>query len=154
MGTRRPLSSCARTEARDRHQAFVQRANGQSQRGGQSSQAPAARTRRLAQAPRHRLVEESLGALDFTLAPELVACLDVASEPARPFPYYVFADGRQARIQGEANVRAVPVNHPSAACSGSDDAILTEEQAASIRRALYPIIYVSADINSPQNADI
>lgn len=56
-------------------------------------------------------LEESLGALDFTLAPELVARLDAASEPARPFPYYMFADGHQARIHGQVNVRAVPANH-------------------------------------------
>ncbi|MFD1555500.1 aldo/keto reductase [Paraburkholderia silviterrae] len=56
-------------------------------------------------------LEESLGALDFTLAPELVARLDAASEPAHPFPYYMFADVHQARIHGQVNVRAVPANH-------------------------------------------
>jgi aryl-alcohol dehydrogenase-like predicted oxidoreductase len=56
-------------------------------------------------------LEESLGALDFTLAPELLARLDAASEPAHPFPYYMFADGHQARIHGQVDVRAVPANH-------------------------------------------
>ncbi|MEM5326892.1 aldo/keto reductase [Paraburkholderia sp. JHI2823] len=57
---------------------------------------------------------ESLGALDFTLAPELLARLDVASEPAHPFPYYMFADGHQSRIHGQVNVRAAPANHAHA----------------------------------------
>ncbi|CAB3786904.1 1-deoxyxylulose-5-phosphate synthase YajO [Paraburkholderia caffeinitolerans] len=56
-------------------------------------------------------LEESLGALDFMLAPELIARLDAASEPAHPFPYYMFADGHQARIHGQVNVRAEPANH-------------------------------------------
>jgi len=56
-------------------------------------------------------LEESLGALDFTLAPELIARLDAASEPAHPFPYYMFADGHQARIHGQVDVRAAPLNH-------------------------------------------
>lgn len=56
-------------------------------------------------------LEQSLGSLDFTLAPELVARLDVASEPAHPFPYYMFADGHQSRIHGQVDVRATPANH-------------------------------------------
>jgi len=59
-------------------------------------------------------LEESLGALDFTLAPELVARLNAASEPTHPFPYYMFADGHQARIHGQVNVRATPANHADA----------------------------------------
>lgn len=56
-------------------------------------------------------LKQSLGALEFTLAPELVARLDAASEPAHPFPYYMFADGHQARIHGQVDVRATPANH-------------------------------------------
>ncbi|RAR64028.1 aryl-alcohol dehydrogenase-like predicted oxidoreductase [Paraburkholderia unamae] len=56
-------------------------------------------------------LEQSLGALEFALAPELVARLDAASEPAHPFPYYMFADGHQARIHGQVDVRATPANH-------------------------------------------
>ncbi|WP_118179431.1 aldo/keto reductase [Paraburkholderia phosphatilytica] len=54
-------------------------------------------------------LQESLGALDFTLAPELVARLDAISEPARPFPYYMFADGHQARIHGQVEVADKPL---------------------------------------------
>ncbi len=53
-------------------------------------------------------LDESLAALDFTLAPELVARLDAASEPPHPFPYYMFADGHQARIHGDVEVFAKP----------------------------------------------
>ncbi|HYS63580.1 MAG TPA: aldo/keto reductase, partial [Paraburkholderia sp.] len=53
-------------------------------------------------------LQESLGSLDFTLAPELVARLDAVSEPARPFPYYMFADGHQARIHGQVEVADRP----------------------------------------------
>ncbi|WP_233800715.1 aldo/keto reductase [Paraburkholderia sp. HP33-1] len=56
-------------------------------------------------------LEESLGALDFTLAPELVDRLDAASEPPHPFPYYMFADAHQARIHGQVDVAAQPANH-------------------------------------------
>jgi aryl-alcohol dehydrogenase-like predicted oxidoreductase len=62
-------------------------------------------------ATRSEQLEESLGALDFTLAPELVARLDAASEPAHPFPYYMFADVHQSRIHGQVDVRATPANH-------------------------------------------
>ncbi|QDQ84945.1 aldo/keto reductase [Paraburkholderia megapolitana] len=53
-------------------------------------------------------LQESLGSLDFTLAPELIARLDAVSEPARPFPYYMFADGHQARIHGGVEVSSKP----------------------------------------------
>ncbi|NVH74552.1 aldo/keto reductase [Paraburkholderia sp. JPY432] len=56
-------------------------------------------------------LEQSLGALDFVLAPELIARLDAASEPPHPFPYYMFADGHQARIHGQVDVAAQPPNH-------------------------------------------
>jgi aryl-alcohol dehydrogenase-like predicted oxidoreductase len=55
-------------------------------------------------ATRPEQLQESLGSLDFTLASELVARLDAVSEPARPFPYYMFADGHQARIHGQVDV--------------------------------------------------
>lgn len=55
-------------------------------------------------ATRPEQLQESLGSLDFTLAPELAARLDAVSEPARPFPYYMFADGHQARIHGQVEV--------------------------------------------------
>lgn len=53
-------------------------------------------------------LQESLGALDFMLAPEHLARLDAVSEPARPFPYYMFADGHQARIHGQVDVADKP----------------------------------------------
>jgi aryl-alcohol dehydrogenase-like predicted oxidoreductase len=56
-------------------------------------------------------LQESLGSLDFTLAPELVARLDAVSEPARPFPYYMFADGHQARIHGQVEVTGKPASY-------------------------------------------
>jgi len=56
-------------------------------------------------------LQESLGALDFALAPELVARLDAVSEPARPFPYYMFADGHQARIHGQVEVTGKPAGY-------------------------------------------
>lgn len=56
-------------------------------------------------------LEESLGALDFVLAPELLDRLDAASEPPHPFPYYMFADCHQARIHGQVDVVARPANH-------------------------------------------
>ena len=37
--------------------------------------------------------------------------LDAASEPPHPFPYYMFADGHQARIHGQVDVAAQPPNH-------------------------------------------
>jgi aryl-alcohol dehydrogenase-like predicted oxidoreductase len=65
-------------------------------------------------ATRTAQLEESLGALDFALAPELVARLDTVSEPSHPFPYYMFADGHQARIHGQVDVAAQPANHSRA----------------------------------------
>ena len=53
-------------------------------------------------------LRDSLAALDFTLDPALVARLDAVSEPARPFPYYMFEDGHQARIHGHVDVRSKP----------------------------------------------
>ncbi|MGV2288900.1 aldo/keto reductase [Trinickia sp. YCB016] len=53
-------------------------------------------------------LQQSLGALDFTLAPELVARLDAVSEPARPFPYYMFSDAHQPRIHGQVEVASKP----------------------------------------------
>jgi hypothetical protein len=42
------------------------------------------------------------------LAPELVARLEAVSEPPRPFPCYMFADGREARIHGHVEVASKP----------------------------------------------
>jgi aryl-alcohol dehydrogenase-like predicted oxidoreductase len=53
-------------------------------------------------------LQDSLGALDFILSPEHFARLEAVSEPARPFPYYMFADGHQARIHGQVDVIAKP----------------------------------------------
>jgi aryl-alcohol dehydrogenase-like predicted oxidoreductase len=53
-------------------------------------------------------LRDSMAALDFTLAPELAARLDAASAPATPFPYYMFADGHQARIHGHVDVVSKP----------------------------------------------
>ncbi|MGF6780943.1 aldo/keto reductase [Paraburkholderia sp. GAS334] len=53
-------------------------------------------------------LQESLGSLDFMLTPEHIARLDAVSEPARPFPYYMFADGHQARIHGQVDVTGKP----------------------------------------------
>jgi hypothetical protein len=53
-------------------------------------------------------LRDSLAALEFTLEPALIARLDAASEPARPFPYYMFEDGHQARIHGHVDVRSKP----------------------------------------------
>ena len=62
-------------------------------------------------ATRPEQLQESLGSLDFTLAPELVARLDAVSAPARPFPYYMFADGHQARIHGQVEVTDKPATY-------------------------------------------
>ncbi|PRY03768.1 aldo/keto reductase [Paraburkholderia sp. BL25I1N1] len=62
-------------------------------------------------ATRPEQLQESLGSLDFTLAPELIARLDAVSEPARPFPYYMFADGHQARIHGKVEVTDKPAGY-------------------------------------------
>ncbi|WP_323118474.1 aldo/keto reductase [Burkholderia alba] len=59
-------------------------------------------------ATRASQLQESLGALDFTLEPALAARLDAVSAPARPFPYYMFADGHQARIHGQVAVADKP----------------------------------------------
>lgn len=56
-------------------------------------------------------LQSTLGSLDFTLAPELVARLDAVSQPARPFPYYMFADGHQARIHGHVEVANKPASY-------------------------------------------
>jgi hypothetical protein len=57
-------------------------------------------------------LQQSLSSLDFTLAPEWVAPLDVVSESARPFPYYMFADGHQREFmdksQSPTNPRPIP----------------------------------------------
>jgi hypothetical protein len=37
-----------------------------------------------------------------------IARLDAVSEPARPFPYYMFADDHQARIHGQVEVTDKP----------------------------------------------
>lgn len=50
-------------------------------------------------------LRDSLASLDFDLDPALTARLDAVSEPARPFPYYMFEDGHQARIHGHVDVR-------------------------------------------------
>lgn len=50
-------------------------------------------------------LRDSLASLDFDLDPALAARLDAVSEPARPFPYYMFEDGHQARIHGHVDVR-------------------------------------------------
>jgi aryl-alcohol dehydrogenase-like predicted oxidoreductase len=49
-------------------------------------------------------LEQSLGALDFMLPAEMMARLNAASEPSRPFPYYMFSDAHQARIHGQVEV--------------------------------------------------
>ncbi|CAB3765447.1 aldo/keto reductase [Paraburkholderia humisilvae] len=53
-------------------------------------------------------LQQTLGSLDFMLAPEQIARLDAVSAPARPFPYYMFADGHQARIHGHVEVASKP----------------------------------------------
>lgn len=53
-------------------------------------------------------LEQSMHALDFTLEPELTARLDAVSQPNHPFPYYMFADGHQARIHGNVDVASKP----------------------------------------------
>jgi aryl-alcohol dehydrogenase-like predicted oxidoreductase len=55
-------------------------------------------------ATRPAQLRDSLGALGFRLSPEHVARLDAASEPARPFPYYMFEDRQQVRIHGGVEV--------------------------------------------------
>lgn len=59
-------------------------------------------------ATRPEQLQQSLGALDFTLDPALVAQLDAVSAPARPFPYYMFGDVQQARIHGGVQVASKP----------------------------------------------
>jgi len=62
-------------------------------------------------ATRPEQLHETLGSLEFQLAPEFVARLDAVSEPARPFPYYMFADGHQARIHGNVEVASKPLSY-------------------------------------------
>jgi aryl-alcohol dehydrogenase-like predicted oxidoreductase len=49
-------------------------------------------------------LRDSLASLEFELDAALAARLDAVSEPARPFPYYMFEDGHQARIHGHVDV--------------------------------------------------
>ena len=49
-------------------------------------------------------LRDSLAFLEFELDPALAARLDAVSEPARPFPYYMFENGHQARIHGHVDV--------------------------------------------------
>ncbi|MGN6087381.1 aldo/keto reductase [Trinickia sp.] len=51
-------------------------------------------------------LRDSLASLEFELDPALAARLDAVSEPVRPFPYYMFEDGHQARIHGHVDVRS------------------------------------------------
>ena len=51
-------------------------------------------------------LRDSLASLEFALDPALAARLDAVSEPARPFPYYMFEDGHQARIHGHVDVHS------------------------------------------------
>jgi aryl-alcohol dehydrogenase-like predicted oxidoreductase len=56
-------------------------------------------------------LQESLGATRIAIAPELLAKLDAASEPAKPFPYYMFADGHQSRIHNGVEVASAAPTH-------------------------------------------
>ena len=67
-------------------------------------------------------LESSLVSLDFKLEPELAARLDAVSEPARPFPYYMFADGHQARIHGHVEVASKPRRYDEAVIVPAPDA--------------------------------
>lgn len=62
-------------------------------------------------ATRPAQLEDSLGAFDFKLSDAQRARLDAASVPARPFPYYMFADGHQARIAGGVEVAQHPASY-------------------------------------------
>ncbi|MDR3428867.1 MULTISPECIES: aldo/keto reductase [Silvimonas] len=55
-------------------------------------------------------LQQTLRSLEFDIPTELVARLDQASEPARPFPYYMFADNHQHRIHGGVTVASQPTS--------------------------------------------
>jgi len=62
-------------------------------------------------ATRMEQLKDNLAALDFTLAPELVARLDSVSAPARPFPYSFFGNEIQAMLNGGASVGDKPAGY-------------------------------------------
>jgi aryl-alcohol dehydrogenase-like predicted oxidoreductase len=56
-------------------------------------------------------LEDNLQALNFTLPPELMARLDLASAPERPFPYAMFGAELQGMIHGGVTVGAKPPSY-------------------------------------------
>lgn len=62
-------------------------------------------------ASKREQLDANLAALDFELPTELRAQLDAASEPERPFPYYMFVDAQQSRIHGGVSVGDKPVGY-------------------------------------------
>ncbi|HEX3637679.1 MAG TPA: hypothetical protein VHV99_19770 [Paraburkholderia sp.] len=78
-------------------------------------------------------MQQSLSSLDFTLAPEWVAPLDVVSESARPFPYYMFADGHQARIHGQVAGADKPTAYSSPVRIAAPNAQKTSTESAAFR---------------------
>lgn len=56
-------------------------------------------------------LQDNLGALDFTLPPELTARLDAVSAPSVPYPYTFFTDAMQGMIHGGATVGDKPATY-------------------------------------------
>lgn len=65
----------------------------------------------LVGATRLEQLRDNLGALDFTLPPELAARLDAASAPQPAFPYSFFTNGMQAMIAGANPVGDKPAGY-------------------------------------------
>ncbi|WP_188688432.1 aldo/keto reductase [Silvimonas amylolytica] len=53
-------------------------------------------------------LQQTMRSLEFTIPAEQLARLNAISEPARPFPYYMFADNHQHRIHGNVPVNSQP----------------------------------------------
>lgn len=65
-------------------------------------------------------LQDNLQALDFVLPQELVARLDAASAPPRPYPYTFFGPEMQGIIHGGANVGTKPAGYmPTVQVSGA-----------------------------------
>jgi aryl-alcohol dehydrogenase-like predicted oxidoreductase len=62
-------------------------------------------------ATRTAQLRETLASLNFELPATAVAELDLATAPARPFPYHLFGDIQQARIHGGVEVASAPARY-------------------------------------------
>lgn len=72
-------------------------------------------------------LQDSLGALDFTIPPDLLARLDAASAPPKRFPYTFFGPEIQGMIAGGVTVGAKPAGYaPERTMAGAGAGVTAE----------------------------